>query len=112
MSIADDRTPPTIVLVILSCGKECAGEYTASLALMPGSWIKIFSTILPVLYWQSLLYALVSRHSIRKLLHPKLASSGIDKLSRGSGHPVYVHTPRDARAWHDEERGELNCRSL
>ncbi|WRT64572.1 uncharacterized protein IL334_001504 [Kwoniella shivajii] len=72
----ESMLPPVIFLFILECAEQVAGSPTTD-------WRKFTVTCIPILYFHSVLSALVSRQTIRGLLDSKLSSQGISVLSSG-----------------------------
>ncbi|WVW85033.1 hypothetical protein I302_107069 [Kwoniella bestiolae CBS 10118] len=75
--VYETMMPPVLCLLIL---ESCSG--------IPGSPLtdfrRIFTSILPVLYYHSVLSTLVGRKTIQKILNRKLGAEGLEQLS-GSG---------------------------
>ncbi|OCF40280.1 hypothetical protein I317_05913 [Kwoniella heveanensis CBS 569] len=80
--IYETMLPPVICLLIL--------EATTSIKGSPlTDFRRIFTSILPVLYYHSTLQTLVGRQSIRSILDNKLAADGIEHYSgSGSNHAI------------------------
>ncbi|WVF68749.1 hypothetical protein IAT40_003521 [Kwoniella sp. CBS 6097] len=101
--IYETMLPPVICLVILESTTGIQGSPLTDFR-------RIFTSILPVLYYHSTLQTLVGRQSIRTILDNKLAADGIDVYSgSGSNHAisgtgratrsggrVYISRPKEA----------------
>ncbi|WVQ85352.1 hypothetical protein IAT38_007517 [Cryptococcus sp. DSM 104549] len=76
--IYETMLPPVIVLLIMVITAE-AGHSPLTDAR------RILSVVLPALQWHSALHTLVGRHIVRTILDNKLASEGVQVLSKDNG---------------------------
>ncbi|KAK6907725.1 hypothetical protein L486_05645 [Kwoniella mangroviensis CBS 10435] len=95
--VYETMMPPVLCLLIL---ESCSGISGSPLT----DFRRIFTSILPVLYYHSVLSTLVGRKTIQKILARKLNAEGIEQLSGSgsgsgghvfkSGGRVYVSRPK------------------
>ena len=120
MTLRPTRLPPAVVVLILCCAATATGSALGESgssgsfrdAAHPSlaDWRRMLFYVMPLLYFHSLLYSLVSRQDIRRILDQKLHSDGITMVPtssferrNGSVNVVYVSTTRDVHATKSEE---------